>query len=195
MTVTERKQLDPRAAAYAYQVVAAIDSTVPVLGAFVLGSAAAGRFDPATSDLDLVVVAERPLTADRPELLRRLRELPSPFRDLELVVYAAGAQPPNFELNVNHGQERPAAESFWFVLDAALAQDHSVPVAGGHPWSDFFAPVEPERVREAMRESLAWAERQPPEDEFARLHAIRARRYLEHGEWMSKAQAREEAGQ
>jgi predicted nucleotidyltransferase len=193
--VVEQTQLDPRAAAYAEEVVAAIDSTVPVLGAFVLGSAAAGGFDPATSDLDLVVVVERPLTDERPEILRRLRGLASPFRDLELVVYAAGAQPPDLELNVNQGEERAEEKPFWFVLDAALAQEHAVPVAGGRPWSDFFARIQPDRVREAMQESLAWSERQPQDDEFARLNAIRTRRYLERGEWMSKAQAREEAGQ
>ena len=64
---------------------------------------------------------------------------------------------------------------------------------GRHEWSELFDPVGPERVEAAMRESLAWAEQAPAENEFARLHAIRARRYLEDGVWMSKAEAREEA--
>jgi hypothetical protein len=40
-----------------------------------------------------------------------------------------------------------------------------------------------------MNESLEWAERQPPDDEFARLHAARARHDLAHGEWITKRQA------
>ena len=38
----------------------------------------------------------------------------------------------------------------------------------------------------SFRESLAWSA-QSSELEFARLNAARARHYLEHGEWISKA--------
>lgn len=188
MTVAHA-QLHPHVEAYAAAAAHTAESLVPVLEAFVVGSAAAGGFDPATSDLDLVLVVERPLAERRGELLERLRALGSPFRDVELVVYVAGSRPPDVELNVNAGEERPDEEPFWFVLDAALAQERAVPVLARHDWNDVFEPVEPERVREAMRASLAWAERQPPRDEFARLHAARARHYLEHGEWISKEEA------
>jgi predicted nucleotidyltransferase len=186
-------QLHPQAAAFAGEVVAAVDAVVPVVEAFALGSAATGAFDPATSDLDLTLVVERPLGDRRAELVHRLRELEQRFRNLELVAYVTGSEPPDYELNVSHGQEQTAEESFWFVLDAALAQEHARPVLGRHEWSELFAPVATERVEAAMRESLGWAERQPPGNTFARLHAIRARRYLEDGVWMSKAEAREEA--
>lgn len=186
--------IDPQAAAFAREVVDVVDAVAPVVEAFALGSAATGAFDPATSDLDLTLVLERPPGERRQELVDRLRELEPPFRALELVAYVEGAQPPNFELNVDRGEEHPDEERFWFVLDAALGQERGVPVLGRHEWSELFAPVGPERVETAMRESLAWAEREPADNEFARLHAIRARRYLEDGVWMSKAEAREEAG-
>ena len=50
--------LDERTERYAREVAAAIDSVAPVREAFALGSAAVGGFDPATSDLDLVVVVD-----------------------------------------------------------------------------------------------------------------------------------------
>jgi len=66
-------------------------------------------------------------------------------------------------------------------------------VLGRQEWSELFDSVGPERVEAAMRESLAWAEQAPADNRFARLHAIRARHYLEDGVWISKAEAREEA--
>jgi predicted nucleotidyltransferase len=188
-------QLDPQAAAFAREVVEAVDAVVPVVEAFALGSAATGAFDPATSDLDLTVVVGRPLGDRRADLVRRLRELEQRFRNLELVAYVMGSEPPDYELNVSHGQEQTGEERFWFVLDAALGQERGVPLLRKLEWSELFAPVGQDRVEAAMRESLAWAERQPKTNEFARLHAIRARRYLEDGVWLSKAEAREEARQ
>ena len=73
MTVAERMHLDPRTAAYADEVVAQIEATVPLLEAFLLGSAATGGFRPGESDLDLTAVIERPLGSAKEVLLRRLR--------------------------------------------------------------------------------------------------------------------------
>jgi predicted nucleotidyltransferase len=176
---------------YLDAVVAAIEEHVAVLEAFVLGSAAVGDFDPVTSDLDVVAVIARPLAGERAPLVQRIAQLEPPGRGLELVLYVEGSQPPDYELNVNDGEERPNEPGFWFVLDAAVAQERSQPLCHGRPWSDFFAAVSDDVLRAAMRESLAWSERQPPDDEFARLNAIRSRHYLEHGEWISKTQARE----
>jgi predicted nucleotidyltransferase len=190
MTVAGGTHLDRRTEAFVAEVLAVIDSHVPVLEAFVLGSGAIGGFDPRTSDVDLVVVVERPLGADRNAFVERLAALARPVRDLELVVYVQGRRPPEFELNLNEGQERPDEEPFWFVIDAAVAEERAVPVWGRRPWSDFFAAIPPERIREAMEESLAWSLRRPANDEFARVNAARARHYLEHGEWMTKEEAR-----
>jgi predicted nucleotidyltransferase len=180
--------LDARTSAYVEEVLGAIAAHVPLVEAYVVGSGASGGFDPNSSDVDLVAVAERPLGSDRQGVIDAIRTLPSPVRDLELALYVQGTQPPNFELNLNHGEETDA-EPFWFVLDAALAQEHAVPLLRGRRWTDVFDLVEEEQIREAVRESLDWAEAR--EDEFARVTAVRSRHYLEHGEWISKAETAE----
>jgi len=108
---------------------------------------------------------------------------PDRVRASELVVYAKGSQPPDFELNFNGGprMERhvsfdPADESWhWFVVDAAIAEEHAVPLVGP-PWGELFEPIEPERARAAVLAGL----KQDP------ANAERARRYLESGEWTEK---------
>jgi predicted nucleotidyltransferase len=190
MRVARETHLDKRTEAFVAEVVEAIAAHVPVCEAFVLGSGAVGGFDPRSSDVDAVVVIGRALGPERAALVERLAALETPVRDLELVLYVQGRQPPDFELNLNGGVERPDAEPFWFVLDAALAQEHAVPVWRDRPWSDFFAPVPADRVRVAVEESLAWSAGQPEDSEFARLNAGRARHYLEHGEWISKEEVR-----
>jgi predicted nucleotidyltransferase len=181
--------LDARSKAFVADVLRIIDSSVPVLEAFLLGSGSVGAFDPSTSDIDLVVVIERALGPQRASVVAQLAALETPVRDLELVVYVEGRQPPAFELNLNGGEERPNEKPFWFVLDAALGQEHAVPMWGRRQWSEFFAPISPERTREAMQESLEWAERQPPGNEFSRLQAARASHFLETGEWITKREA------
>jgi predicted nucleotidyltransferase len=170
-------------------VLGVIDSHVPVVEAFLLGSGAVGGFDPRTSDVDLVVVVQRPFETERAEVVEQLAALKTPGRDLELVIYVEGSQPPDFELNLNVGVERPNEEAFWFVLDAASAQEHAIPVWGRRRWDEFFTPIAAERTREAMKESLTWAQRRPPKDDFARLHAARARHYLTHGQWITNKEA------
>jgi predicted nucleotidyltransferase len=171
--------------AYAAEVVDAIDAVVPVAGAYVLGSALIGGFDPATSDLDVVVVVERPLDADeRAGIWRALDGLPRPVRKLELVVYADGAKPPAYDLNYPDGDGEPG---FWFVLDAAIAQERSLPQRG-RPWRELLEPVTEAETRGAAEEMLRWAEER--DDELARPHGVRARHYLEHGDWMTKEEAR-----
>ena len=171
--------------AYAAEVVDAIDAVVPVAGAYLLGSALLGGFDPATSDLDVVIVVERPLDADeRADVWRALDELPPPVRKLELVVYAAGARPPAYDLNYPDGG---GEAEFWFVLDAAIAQARSQPLRG-RPWRELLEPVTETETRRAAEEMLRWAEER--DDELARPHGVRARHYLDHGDWMTKEEAR-----
>lgn len=181
--------LDARSEAFVADVLRIVDSSVPVLEAFLLGSGSVGAFDPSTSDIDLVVVIERALGAQRAAVVGRLAALETPVRDLELVFYVEGRQPPAFELNLNEGEERPNEEPCWFILDAALGQEHAVPMWGHRQWSEFFEPISPERTREAMEASLAWAQRQRPGDEFARVQAVRASHYLATGRWITKAEA------
>ena len=176
--------LDARTEAYVQDVVHAIDGHVPVVEAYLVGSGAFGGFDASTSDVDVVVVVQRALGSERQDVIGPIRALPCPARGLELVLYVEGAQPPAFELNLNYGEEADA-EPFWFVLDAARAQKGAVPLLHGRPWTDVFEPISDEEIRRAARESLAWSERR--DDEFARNNAARTRHFLEHGEWIAKA--------
>ncbi len=184
-------QLDAAAEAYVGEVVEQIGAVAEVHGAYVLGSGLLGGFDPATSDIDLVVVVSRPLASgEKEELARLVAELPVPARKLELVVYAAGARPPDYELNFPDG----AGESpHWFLIDAAVAQGHATPFAGAE-WRDLFAPIPEDEVRCALEAGLAWAGQNELDDPNTAVNAARSRRYLEDGTWISKAEAREEAG-
>jgi predicted nucleotidyltransferase len=189
VTTTVTGYLDAATEAYVHDVLAAIETQVPIVEAYLVGSGAAGGFDPRTSDVDLVAVIGGALGERRRDIVACVAAIQCPVRDLELVLYVEGAPPSEVELNVNHGEEEPDAEAFWFVLDAALAQEHAVPLRNGVPWSELFERVPDERVREAVRESLEWSERR--DDEFGRVNAARARHYLEHGEWISKTEAAE----
>jgi len=155
---------------YVGEVVAA---AAPVAGSFVIGSALLGGFDPATSDVDLVLVVDPPFDAE--QLVSRLDELGTPFRRVELVVYARGAKPPTYELNYPDG---PGEPNFWFVLDAAIAQEHA---AG---WLDVLQPVTAAETRRAAEELLSWAK-----DHGEPVHGRRARHYLDHGTWITKEEA------
>ena len=75
------------------------------------------------------------------------------------------------------------------ALDAALGQEHAVPMWGRRQWSEFFDSISPERTREAMKASLEWAQRRKPANEFSRLQAARASHYLATGEWITKNEA------
>jgi hypothetical protein len=196
MTVT-MAGLDPVAETHVADVLDAIEEAggVTVRAAYLLGSAATGSFDPVRSDLDAVVVVDRPLEgAARRRFVEAAGRLGCPFRALELVIYVEGNQPPRLELNLNVTRsegavERPDEPRHWFVIDAALAQERAVPFGGDEPWSLHFEPISAERLREALTESVAWSRRQSPGNEFARLNEIRSRHYLEHGEWLTRQEA------
>ncbi|MDX6505998.1 MAG: hypothetical protein QOG06_642, partial [Gaiellaceae bacterium] len=59
----------------------------------------------------------------------------------------------------------------------------------GRPWHELLEPVSEAETRQAAEESLEWSARQPADDDFARVNAVRARRYLEHGNWITKEEA------
>ena len=197
MTVAGSIHLDTTAEAYVADVLDAIEEEgrVTVLAAFVLGSGALGDFEPERSDIDIVAVIDAPLEdRARSAVIDGIGRLGCPARALELVVYVRGAQPPDFELNLNvdaaGARELPDEPKHWFVIDAAIAQERSTAFGDDEPWSAFFEPVSPERLRAALADSIAWSAGQPADDEFARLNAIRSRHYLEHGEWITKEEAK-----
>ena len=188
--------LDTMVETYLADVLDAVEEAggVVVLAAYPIGSAATGAFDPETSDLDVVAVVDKPLGERRGHVVEAIGSLGCPFRALELVLYVKDSQPPDVELNVNANSggavEKPDEPGFWFVIDAALAQDRAVSFGDAEPWSSYFEQVPEERLREALVQSITWSEAQPPENAFARLNATRARHYLETGEWLTKKEVR-----
>jgi hypothetical protein len=177
-------------ARYLDELVATLADVVELEAVYLVGSAARGTYEEGRSDVDVVAVTRRsPSEAEKRRLVERVEALDCPARGLELVAYAKGAQPPEFELNFNGGPRMERRVSFspadepwqWFVIDAAIAEEHAVPLVGP-PWRELFEPVAPERAREAVLAGLAWAERHEPGD----ANAARARHYLETGEWRAR---------
>jgi predicted nucleotidyltransferase len=177
-------------APYLDELVAALGRSAELEAVYLVGSAARGVYEHGPSDVDVVAVTSRRLSeAEKLSLVERVEALECPARGLELVVYAKGSQPPGFEINFNGGprMERhvsfdPAAEPWhWFVIDAAIAEEHAVPLVGP-PWRELFESISAERARAAVLDGLAWAERNEPGD----ANAARARHYLETGEWTTK---------
>jgi predicted nucleotidyltransferase len=188
--VTTVVDVPPALARYLDELVSALAAAAELEAIYLVGSAARGAYEEGRSDVDVVAVTSRALDeAEKRELVERVEALECPARGLELVVYAKGARPPEFEINFNGGprMERhvsfdPAAEPWhWFVIDAAIAEEHAVPLLGP-PWRDLFEPIPAERARAAVLDGLAWAERNEPDD----ANAARARHYLETGEWTAK---------
>lgn len=172
-----------------------------VVAVSLVGGAGAGAFEPGASDVDVAVVIERPVA---PETLLELaaglshRRRPVPARRLELVVYTrAGLADGEFALNLNTGADiehaglDPAAtDSFWFVLDLAIARGRSTPLFG--PPLEELAPSPPlSRLRDAVLASLDWFAADAPGSPDTALNALRTWRWAETGEWSTKAEAAE----
>ena len=74
--------LDARTASYVEDVVRAIAAHVRVVEAYLVGSGAVGGFDARTSDVDVVVVVERPLGGERQRVIDAVTGVDCPVRDL-----------------------------------------------------------------------------------------------------------------
>jgi predicted nucleotidyltransferase len=181
----------PTLAAYTDELVARIADVVEVVAAYLLGSGAYGGFEAGVSDVDVVAVAARALTRDEKDAVVAAAEaVPCPGRKLELVVYAAGHD--EYELNLNTGERvsfDPAGDpGFWSVLDRAIAAEHAVTLVGP-PWNDVFAPVDRGAILDALDASLDWHEREEPHAASGVLNACRAWRWVEEERWSSKPEA------
>lgn len=178
MTVTaERTAIDA-----ARDVVAALGDRVAA--AYVVGSVAMNGFVPGSSDLDVVAVLdERPARDELDLLVERVRELDfAPARGVELVLYVDG----DVVLNLNTGPgmvERVdyalPEDSFWFVIDRAIAQQHAVPLVGP-AWSECFEPVARDELLDALDASL---------DTVGAVNVARTWAWLETGNWVAKPAA------
>ena len=157
---------------------------------YLFGSAAQGAYEHGRSDVDVIAVTSRPSTqAEKQALADAAQSLPCPARKLELVVYARGAE--RHELNVNTGElvhfDPDDDPDFWFVIDRAIAEQHSIALLGP-PWSEVFEPVPRDAVEAALTEAVAF---EGWDRGSAALAAARARIWRETGEWVSKREAAE----
>ena len=173
-----------------------------LLGVSAIGSYAMGAYVPGRSDLDVLVVIDRPLTVadwDAVVDLCSHESLPCPARKLELVAYtrpqvAAPRRNQRWELNLNTGPGvnsagfDPMAESWhWFVLDLAQAREHAVPLYGPHP-HELVGEVKEELVADALSASVAWYALHEPGPDLV-LAAARAWRWNAEREWVPKPEA------
>lgn len=167
-----------------------------------IGSYSLGAFDPSTSDLDVIVVVDRPLTVlDWDTVVDQCshESLPVPARKLELVAYtrpqvAAPRRNQGWELNfhtgpgVRHAGHDPMAESWhWFVLDLAQARQHGITLYGESP-RDVIGEINEHLIHDALAASLAWFELHEPGPQLM-LAAARAWLWNAEKRWASKAEA------
>lgn len=176
---------------YLDELVVRIAAAVDIEAAYLFGSAAMGAFEPARSDVDVIVVTPKALSeVEKQAVVDAADALDVPARKLELVVYARGRD--RYELNFNKGELvsfDPANDpAFWFVLDRAIAEQHAVPLVGP-PWTELFEPVPRDEVLAAIAEALDWQEREDPIGRSSLLNACRAWCWLETGDWVAKPDA------
>lgn len=167
-----------------------------------IGSYALGAFDPTGSDLDVIVVVDRPLTvSDWDAVVDSCshESLPVPARKLELVAYtrpqvAAPRRNQPWELNfhtgpgVRHAGHDPMAESWhWFVLDLAQARDTAITLYG-EPASVVIGAVSDHLVQDALAACLTWYELHEPGPQLM-FAAARAWRWNAEKRWSSKREA------
>jgi nucleotidyltransferase-like protein/aminoglycoside adenylyltransferase-like protein len=192
-------------AAYVAEIVARARDVLggDLRGVCLMGSAALGDYRPGRSDIDVAVVAERPLPLVAREALVGALEhdaLPCPARGLELVTYdpAGLADPggPAYLINLNTGPRMDHQVSFdpadnprfWFTLDVAIGRTLGRTLLGPPP-ADLFPELPDTMIRGAARESLDWWSANGGHPFTAVLAACVAWRWSETGTWSSKGAA------
>lgn len=172
-------------------------------GVFLMGSAAAGAYQPGRSDLDVAIVLERPVpVARRAAVVAALEHeaLPCPARGLELVTYdragLASPEGPAYLINLNTGarmdrhvsfdpQENPR---FWFVLDVAIGRALGRTLLGPPP-ADLFPALPNALIRGAALDGLDWWWANGGHRAGAVLAACIAWRWTAGDGWASKSAA------
>lgn len=192
-------------AAYVAEIVARARDVLggDLRGVCLMGSAALGDYRPGRSDIDVAVVADRPLPLVAREALVGALEhdaLPCPARGLELVTYdpAGLAHPagPAYLINLNTGPRMDHQVSFdpadnprfWFTLDVAIGRTLGRTLLGPPP-ADLFPELPDPLIRGAARESLDWWSANGGHPFTAVLAACVAWRWSETGTWSSKGAA------
>lgn len=200
--------LDPSLSGYAAALAARLQGVLGdrLLGAWVIGSAGAGVYEPGISDIDVAVAVDETLgDGARHRLAAELSHtaLQCPARKLELVVYtravlAAPADQLDFELNLNTGAAEPEHVAFeiadesphWFLLDLAIARETSLPLLGP-PLGVLVGPIPRSASLAALRLSLNWFDANEPDRASVALAACRAWHFAEEGAWGTKPEAAE----
>src|SRR5215210_6419425 len=160
-----------------------------------VGSAVMGDFREASSDLDVVVAVDRPIGDLAPAVADRLDDglPPRPARKLELVAYTLRqlerpSPGGSFELNYNSDTRAPDVSGHWFLIDLAIAREHSRALVGPSG-RELIGPITRPVLIEALKTSLEWHERFEPTSPNAVLGACRAWLFAVEGRWGSKAEA------
>ena len=171
-----------------------------LVGAWLVGSAALGDFDPERSDLDVqAVTAERIPRVERRQIVETASHeaLPCPVRGLELVLDAQEELVvPAYQLNLNTGPRMERRVSydageeprFWFVLDLAIAREHAIALAGP-PSREVMPELPRETVVEALEQALTWYAGDGGDEAQTVLAACRAWAWATDGVWRSKGDA------
>jgi aminoglycoside adenylyltransferase-like protein/nucleotidyltransferase-like protein len=130
------------------------------VGMYLTGSLALGDFDPAGSDIDLVVVTEGTLSASRIEALRGMHERfaagASPWAGKVEAVYipcetlrrAAPDDAGYPQVEKGHGLFVDQLESGW-IVQCYILREHGVALAGPDPRT-LLDPLDPDAMRRAV---------------------------------------------
>jgi hypothetical protein len=175
-----------------------------LVGVYPTGSVALDGYRPGRSDLDLIVVADRP----DPQALVALpatlahEALPCPATGLELVLYeraalAGLATGAGFALNLNTGRELPfRAEygpgdgpTFWYPIDRDIAHQQRRALTGP-PLDTLCSRLPRERLLPVVVDSIAGHLRAiGAHGDNAVLNGCRALRFGVEGRWAAKPAA------
>lgn len=175
-----------------------------LVGVYPTGSLALDGYRPGRSDLDLIVVAERPGPAELDAVAAALSHeaLPCPATGLELVLYdrtalAGLTTEPGFALNLNTGRELPSrAETgtgdglgFWYPIDRDITHQQRRVLAG--PRFTELNPRQPyPTLLPVVAESVAaQLDGGPDATDNAVLNGCRALRYHAERTWSAKSGA------
>ena len=185
--------MDPSADRYLEALTAEVTAVLGggLVGVYAHGSLLLGGYLATRSDIDVLVVAEDPLSpGQQADLAARLSEdaLPCPAVGLELSVVlrsvaAAPTARPAFELHVTTApSDRKVVDGHGHPGDLDLVLHFAVCHALGYPP---FAEVAPSLVLAQVADELTWAAEHNP-SEYAVLNACRAWRYAVDGALVSK---------
>lgn len=192
-------QATPEVRAYVEDVVRACRSALgdDLLGVYLHGSAAMEAFHPERSDVDVLAVCSRSVTAtEKRAIAEALSEevLPCPGVGLELslvTLEACGrpAELPPFELHLSTTDGRVVdgdgrSGDADLPMHFAMARERGVAITGPPP-EEVFAPIPRAWLLRAFASDLEWALREAS-TEYAVLNACRAWAFVDGGLLLSK---------